>query len=172
MKGIAQITYADSCLKVEFYYQDKELKFDTLKTIHLETKNEIQNFFYQNDTSLHLIMVNRNVCNLPIPYDDDLYFDYPGQSDFTLEGQAFDIDSFINLDFCVEYDYFRKEKKQIKKFIKQNTFIISKFMFPLSMCANSKDLYRFRLRFNYQTWVDSNWLDDFSYSNWIYLKIE
>lgn len=169
---ILQTSKADkSCLGIEFYHSSQELKFDTLINIDFE-KNKIYDLMFNDDSSLQLVIVFRNLCakSIAIP---TLYLDQPWQSNFTIFGQEIRDSDTINMSMDIEYDYYREDTRDGRRYnynvLPANQIKVQKFNYLLGFTISESGLYRFRLRHT----IDEECYDNENcYSNWLYIRFK
>ena len=167
-----QISYPDSCLKLGFYYRDKNSRLTSTKTIYLKN-SEISKYFgefgglYSNHLSLFVLF--KNMCNQKITIPSMILLDMPGQDDFTIEGYKINANGLDTLQFNVEFDYHVRAHDVI---IQPKKSKIIPYPITLGFPITKKGTYKFRLRF----YTGYNYIpvDDYKYyfSNWIYLNIK
>ena len=169
-KTQAQVTYQDSCLSVEFYYQRTSNNLDTFRTITLSDSSTMI-FFQSDDTSLNLVVCFRNKCKNLIEIPSRIFLDMPGDNDFMMEGYHIKRNDTTVLEFNSEYDYY-SQSPPYEIILQPEKIKLLKYNFPLGFHTHEKGLFKFRLRFynqhNYKK-IDE-WV--YYYSNWIYLEIK
>jgi hypothetical protein len=163
----AQITYPDSCLKLEFYYRDKKGSLDTTKSIKLKKGTTNIEYLFWNDSVLNMVVLFRNICNQDIAVPSAVQFG----TDFWIEGVKVDNDKTDTLEQALVVDYWKGSLGTRDLIVHAKRTKLLPYPFPLGLKIRSKGLYRFRLIFN----NSHNYIpfDEWKtyYSNWLYLKL-
>jgi hypothetical protein len=163
----AQITYPDSCLKVEFYYKTKQGRLDTLRTLTI--KGERNNFesMYWNDNQFNLVVLFRNICNQKIAIPSEVKF----STDFWIQGLRIDSSRNDTLDVALAVDYLKGTSGSRDEVVEAKQMKILPYPFPLGLKIKSKGVYKFRLEFhNSHNYIPFDEWKTY-YSNWLYLKL-
>lgn len=168
LKSDAQITYPDSCLSIEFYF-NVDSKPDTIRKIKIDD-SQIISFFYSNDSLLNLGVLFKNNCNQNIATPSEIRIDMPGQDYFSIEGFRISDKNLDTLSFAIEYDY--REPVAADYTLPPREKKLINYSFPLGFEVSEKGNFKFRLRFlNPCNYIPvAEW--KYYYTNWIYLTIE
>lgn len=163
-----QITYPDSCLDLQFYFKKSELKYDTVKEISIKSFD-----FFQDDSSLNLVVIFKNKCGQVLLIPNEIILDMPGDEDFSIEGVRQTSDSLKHIYFSIEYDrIYGKSRKQFPdKLLLPYAMTEIKYDYPLGFYIKEIGIYKFRLEFlNQYNYIP---VEDYQFykSNWITLKI-
>mgnify|MGYP000985203453 FL=1 len=161
------VSFPSNCMELGFYFQEKELKFDTSKIITLSEEN-IEKFFYSDDSSLGLTVVFKNLCQQNISIPNWVRLDMPEDADFSIEAHKIGDTGNDTLNFYMEYDW--REEADVTS-LQSGKLKVLKYPYPLWFYPKGKGIYRFRLRFlsMYCNRASQEW--DYYYSNWIRLEI-
>ncbi len=163
-----QITYSDSCLDLKFYFKKSEFKYDTLKEISLKSFD-----FFQDDSSLNLVVIFKNKCGQILLIPNEIMLDMPGDEDFSIEGLKQTNDSLKHINFSIEYDrIYGKTRNQFPdKLLLPYAMTEIKYNYPLGFEIKEIGTYKFRLVFlNQYNYIP---VEDYQFhnSNWITLNI-